>query len=447
MDLINSIPLIGPVLAVVLPFLVVLSVVVAIHELGHLMVGRWCGIKAEVYSIGFGKVLWSRVDKYGTRWQVAALPLGGFVKFVGDMDPASAGRVDDDDLSDHDRAHAFHNAALWRRTLTVLAGPVANFILSLVIFFGLALYSGKLSDDPVITEIGDANPVEIGFQPGDRVLSIADEPIETFGDIIDALSVSNGQPTPAVIVRDGQEMEITTQYILPPRVTDLVPDGAAANVGVQAGDLVHMIDGKRITSARDVSLIGKNLPPNQPIDFVFKREGELLEMTFTPKMIERPDPETGEITLLPTMGIGLGDIGGLRSEIVPVTLLEAAEYGIGQVWRIISTTVVFINEMIFNGADTSQLSGPIGIAKFSGDAAEEGAFALIRLVAFLSTAVGLFNLFPIPVLDGGHLMFYLCEALRGRPVGEAAMKYGTMLGLSLVLLLMVFVTYNDVMKL
>ncbi len=447
MEFINAIPLIGPVLAVVLPFLIVLSIVVAIHELGHLLIGRWCGIKAEVYSVGFGKVLWSREDKYGTRWQVAALPLGGFVKFVGDMDPASAGRVDDGDLSDHDRAHAFHNAALWRRTLTVLAGPVANFILSLIIFFGLALYSGKLSDDPVIMEIGDANPAEVGFEPGDRVLSVGGKSIETFGDVIQELSVSNGEPTPAVVVRDGDQVEITTQYILPPRVTSLTVDGAAANAGVQTGDLVREINGQRIASGRDVSLIGKRLPPEAPVDFVFERNGELLEMTFTPKLIEREDPETGELKLLPTMGIGLGDIGGLRSEIISVTLLEAAEYGAVQVWRIISTTILFINEMIFHGADTSQLSGPIGIAKFSGDAAEEGAFALIRLVAFLSTAVGLFNLFPIPILDGGHLMFYMAEALRGRPVGETAMKYGTMVGLSLVLLLMVFVTYNDVMKL
>ena len=131
--------LIGPVLGWVIPFVVVLSVVVAIHELGHLMVGRWCGIRAEVYSIGFGKVLWSRMDRHGTVWQVALLPFGGYVKFLGDMDPASAGQVDDSELAPQDRAYAFHNAALWKRALTVLAGPVANFILSIIIIFGLAL--------------------------------------------------------------------------------------------------------------------------------------------------------------------------------------------------------------------------------------------------------------------------------------------------------------------
>ncbi|MEM1161182.1 MAG: site-2 protease family protein, partial [Pseudomonadota bacterium] len=138
MDLLQSIPLIGPLLGWVLPFLIVLSIVVAIHELGHLMVGRWCGIKAEVYSIGFGKVIWSRADKHGTVWQIAVLPLGGYVKFLGDMDPASAGQVDDSEIPPEERRHAFHNAALWKRTLTVLAGPVANFILSIVVIAGLA---------------------------------------------------------------------------------------------------------------------------------------------------------------------------------------------------------------------------------------------------------------------------------------------------------------------
>ena len=142
MEFVNSIPLIGPVLFWVLPFLVVLSIVVAIHELGHLMVGRWCGIHAEVFSVGFGKVLWSRTDKHGTQWQIAALPLGGYVKFLGDMDPASAGQVDDSQLSESDRHRAFHNAALWKRAATVVAGPVANFILSFAIFFGLALHIG-----------------------------------------------------------------------------------------------------------------------------------------------------------------------------------------------------------------------------------------------------------------------------------------------------------------
>ena len=155
MELLNSIPLIGPILFWVLPFVIVLSIVVAIHELGHLMVGRWCGIKAEVYSIGFGKVLWSRKDKHGTVWQVALLPFGGFVKFLGDMDPASAGQVDDSEMDPAERKHAFHNAALWKRALTVLAGPVANFLLSIIIFFGIALYSGKASDEPVIAELGD----------------------------------------------------------------------------------------------------------------------------------------------------------------------------------------------------------------------------------------------------------------------------------------------------
>ena len=183
MEFLNSIPLIGPVLYWVLPFIVVLSIVVAIHELGHLMVGRLCGIKAETYSIGFGKVLWSRVDKYGTKWQIAALPFGGFVKFLGDMDPASAGHADDDEIPAEDRKHAFHNAPLWARTLTVSAGPVANFILSLIIFFGIAFYIGQASNEPVIDGFSDDKVASAGLEVGDRVLMVGETEIEDFAGV------------------------------------------------------------------------------------------------------------------------------------------------------------------------------------------------------------------------------------------------------------------------
>jgi regulator of sigma E protease len=447
MEFLNAIPIIGPFLAVIIPFILVLSVVVAIHELGHLLVGRWRGIKAEVYSIGFGKVLWSRYDKYGTRWQVAALPLGGFVKFVGDMDPASAGKADDSELTPEDRKQAFHNASLLSRTLTVLAGPVANFILSICIFAGLALHSGKSSEEPVVAAIGETKLEEVGFQPGDRVVQVGDRKIDAFNEIINELSISNGAPTTAVVIRDGVEQEITTRYMLPPRITGVTPDGAAAASGVIPGDIIRKIGDDDINSSRDVQLAVADLPHNEEITFTLEREDELVEIAFTPKLVERAHPRTGEIQKIPFLGIRMQELGGLTAENVPVSFLEAGEYGVHQVWRIIRDTVVFVNEMLFNGASTDQLSGPIGIAKFSGDAAEQGFVALIGLVAFLSTAVGLFNLFPIPILDGGHLMFYFFEMLRGRPVGEIWMRYGTMLGLSLVLLLMVFVTYNDFMKL
>ena len=443
MDLLSSIPLIGPVLFWVLPFVIVLSIVVAIHELGHLMVGRWCGIRAEVYSIGFGKVLWSRTDKHGTVWQVAALPFGGFVKFLGDMDPASAGQVDDSELTADERKHAFHNAALWRRAATVVAGPVANFILSILIFFGIALYMGKASEEPVIAELGDLNNAEIALLPGDRVLRVGDTDTETFANVVVALTRTNGVPTPVRIERDGQQITVESIYAIPALITSMRADGEALSAGMRPGDLVTAIDGVEILTARQLQLTIADAEHNKPVTFTVDRNGEILDITFTPRLQQRPHPETGKEQLVPTMGVGLPNYGGLVPQTVSAGVLEAAEAAVWRVWQIISDTLTYIDRMLFHGADTSHLSGPIGIAKHSSNAASQGLLTLIQFTAFVSTAIGLMNLFPLPVLDGGHLVFYAIEALRGKPTHRKIVEYGSVAGLSLLLLLMVFVTFNN----
>jgi regulator of sigma E protease len=443
MELIGSIPLIGPIVVWVVPFLVVLSIVVAVHELGHLLVGRWCGIKAEVFSIGFGKVLWSRTDRLGTRWQVAALPIGGYVKFLGDMDPASAGKVDDHEIAPGDRRHAFHNAALWRRALTVVAGPVANFMLSLVIFFALGLAGEKPSDEPVIAVIhADRQEDVVGLQAGDRVLSVGGVETATFGDVIEALSRTNGAPTELVVERDGRPVEIEARYASPPIVTGLTADGAAIGAGVRPNDRLLEIGGSAVNSAREVQLAIAELPRDEPVTFTIRRDGEVIDLTFTPKLRERIHPETGELEEIPFLGIAMQDVG-VEPIMLPSTVADAAEYAGLRVWRIVADTVLYIKEMLLHGADTSQLSGPIGIAKHSTDAASQGALQFLFFVGFVSTAIGLLNLFPIPVLDGGHLVFYLAEAIRGKPNNEIVVRYGTMVGLSLLLLLMVYVTFNN----
>lgn len=444
MELLNSIPLIGPVLFSVLPFVVVLSIVVAVHELGHLMVGRWCGIRAEVYSIGFGKVIWSRMDSHGTKWQVALLPFGGYVKFLGDMDPASAGSVDDDELAPEDRKFAFHNAALWKRTLTVLAGPVANFILSIAIFFGIAMYMGKASDAPVVADLGNLATAEIGLAPGDRVLRVGETDIETFADIVNNLTRTNGVPTPVRLERDGREQTVTVRYAIPALIADARADGVALAAGMRPGDTVIAVNGTEIISARQLQLFVADVAPDTPVTFTVQRsEDEVLDITFTPDLVNRAHPETGVVGPVPTMGVVLPSGGGLVPETVSATVGEAGEAAVMRVWRVVSDTVVYIREMLFAGATTSHLSGPIGIAKHSSNAASQGVIYLIQFVAFVSTAIGLFNLFPIPVLDGGHLVFYLIEAIRGRPTNGAIVRYGSVAGLSLLLLLMVFVTFNN----
>ncbi|MEM9060145.1 MAG: RIP metalloprotease RseP [Pseudomonadota bacterium] len=442
MDLISSIPVIGPFLLAAIPFIICLSIVVAIHELGHLMVGRWCGIKAEVFSVGFGRVLYSRRDRHGTVWQLALLPLGGFVKFVGDMDPSSSRRASDEDVAPEDRPHAFHNAALWRRTLTVLAGPVANFLLSIIIFFTIALLTPKGSDEPVI---GTIDPEIVGlsdFREGDRVLSVNGTETPDFPSVFSEMIRTNGELSTAQVLRDGAEMDVEFRYLTRPRVTNVSSDGAAIAAGIVPGDMILAVNDVEIASSRHLILLGVDLEVGKDITVRVDRDGDIREFTFAPRFVERPHPETGEIIPLPTMGVQLGELNILPLE-ESRSFGEAAISSVDSVVRIITDSLNYIEQMLFKGATTDHLSGPIGIAKHSANAASGGWLTFVHFIAFISTAIGLMNLFPIPVLDGGHLMFYAAEAVRGRPANEHIVRYGTVAGLSLLLLLMVFVTFNN----
>ena len=375
------------------------------------------------------------------------MPLGGYVRFVGDMDPASAGSADDDDLTPEERRLAFHNASLLARTLTVMAGPFANFLLSMLIFAGIILALGQPSNDPVIGPMSAEAVQDVGLEPGDRVLSIAGIEVNNFSDIINILNPTNGEPQSAIVERGGETRQITVRYRPAPRITQIVPGMPAARAGLLGGDVILSVDGEPINSFRDLQLITAAKPPGAEMEVEVRRDGELRVFRLVPELVEREHPSTGEIVLLPTMGINSSEFAGVAPVSEAVSIPRALQGGVTGTWRIISGTMIYISDMIFKGADTSQLGGPIRIAEISGDAAEQGFSSLIWLIAVLSTSIGLINLFPIPILDGGHLMFYAVELVRGRPVGEAWMKVGTMVGLSLVLLLMVFATYNDLVRL
>ncbi|MDH3667395.1 MAG: RIP metalloprotease RseP [Paracoccaceae bacterium] len=447
MDLLATLQPVANLVTTVLSFLVVLTVVVFVHEFGHYIVGRWCGIRAQVFSVGFGRALYSRTDKHGTKWQVAVLPLGGFVKFVGDMDPASAGRAEDDSLTPEEHAASFHNAGLLARTLTVFAGPMANFLLSVVIFAAIVLPLEQGSSEPVIGEITEKAGAEVGFEAGDRVISIAGEPTEEFKDLVDILTKRDSEYLPATVERDGAEQQITVFFHQPAEVLSVTPGMPAEGAGMQRGDVIVEIDGEPIPTFRALQLATSVKSHGTEMEVVVDRAGERVAMSFVPDLIRREHPTTGEQVLLPTMGISSSVFGGIEPAKEPVPVHRALWIGVQETWRVISGTLSYIGDMIFEGADTSQLGGPIRIAEISGDAAEQGFSSVVWLIAVLSTSIGLINLFPIPILDGGHLLFYAIEFIRGRPVGETWMKVSTMIGLSLVLLLMVFATYNDIVRL
>ncbi len=362
------------VLGYLLPFLFVLTVVVFFHELGHFLVGRWCGVDVKTFSIGFGRELFGFNDRHGTRWRFALIPLGGYVKFSGDADASSA----PDDaavtrMSAQERARSFPAQSLAERAAIVAAGPIANFLLAILIFAGSAFFFGK--------------------------------------------------------------------QVLIPRVDAVVAGSAAEKAGLKAGDIVIAIDGQKIASFSDMQRI-VSIRPEERLEVSIERDGGTVTVPVTPTLTEMK-------TQLGTQRIG---VIGVKASPRPEDwktqrfgLLDSAKTGFVETWFVVTRTYDYIAKLVVGRESTDQLSGPIRIAQVSGIVASNGGLlGLINLAAILSVSIGLMNLVPVPMLDGGHLLFYLYEALRGRPLSPRAQEIGFRLGLALVLMLMLFVTWNDI---
>jgi regulator of sigma E protease len=357
----------------VVPFLFVLTIVVFFHELGHFLIARWCGVRVLTFSIGFGPELFGFNDRHGTRWKVSAIPLGGYVKFFGDDNAAS---VPDSEtishMSEAERRESFFFKPVIRRAAIVAAGPVANFILAIVIFAGVFTFYGKQATPARVDTVQPASAAEAaGFKPGDLIVTINGRKIDTFTDMQRVVSTNAGELLDIEVDRGGQHNLIKA----------------------------------------------------------------------TPKLTEMKD-NFGNVHRLGVLGIT-----GAREPPVPVDPLTAVKLGVEETWFVIDRTLSYIGGVVSGRESADQLGGPIRIAQVSGQVATAGFVALIHLAAVLSISIGLLNLFPIPLLDGGHLLFYAIEAVRGRPLSDRAQEYGFRFGLAVVLLLMIFATYNDLLHL
>lgn len=440
MDLIAQIPLIGTLVTVVLPFLVVLGIVVFVHEFGHYIVGRWCGIHAEVFSIGFGKELAHWIDRRGTRWRLGALPLGGYVKFLGDSDPASA-RPDSaavQALPPEARGRAFPTAALWRRAATVAAGPAANFLLSIVIFGGMALALGVASDRPVVGEVVENEVFSTPLQPGDEIVSVGGVEVTDFASVFDAFGEEAHETYEVVVRRDGAEIVLDSPPLVPPMVGGVSPGGPADKAGLLPGDVIRGVNGQPIRTFGELQDAVRH--GGETLTLSVETDGVLHEVTLEPILNPAPTADGG-VEMRPLIGVTAMALAGPEAR-TPGPI-EAVAHGARRTWSVIDGSLSYIAAMIGGEADASSLGGPIRIASMSGDAAEAGLASFLGMIGLISASIGMINLFPIPVLDGGHLVFYAIEALRGRPLGDRFVEAATGLGLGIVILLMVFVTYND----
>ncbi|QUJ77576.1 RIP metalloprotease RseP [Sulfitobacter albidus] len=446
MDFVSLIPQFGGFIWTMVAFIVALSVIVAIHEYGHYIVGRWCGIKADVFSLGFGPVLFSRFDKHGTKWQVAALPFGGYVKFAGDANAASgkdSGAMDEASVDPVRLRATMHGAPLWARALTVAAGPVFNFVLSILVFAGIALSLGSVRDPLTVEAIKPMPNAVEGLQQGDIVREIAGRPVPSRDPIEAYLEYMDSLPLEPVldytVERDGAEVTVPGPYPQPALVGGVGPETAAMEAGLQQGDVITAIDGRDVFAFQQLKDAVEG-GGGAPLLLDVWRAGETLKFTLVPKSTDEPQPDGSFVNVL---RIGISSDSAITAATETPGIGEALSRGVAGMWRIIKGSISGMWHMLTGAISTCNMSGPVGIAKVSGAMASQGTASFINFIAVLSTAVGLLNLFPIPALDGGHLTFYAYEAVRGKPPSDKALNVLMAIGVSLVLALMIFALGND----
>jgi regulator of sigma E protease len=362
-----------------LSFVVVLTVIVFVHEFGHYIVARLCGVKIETFSIGFGRELFGFNDRAGTRWKFSLWPLGGYVKMFGDAGAASTADVDKiEAMNEAERKVSFHFQALWKKALIVAAGPMANFLLTIAVFTFFIFTTGLASTKPV--------------------------------------------------------------------VGDVLKDSPAAEAGLQKGDLILTLDGKKMRRFDDISsVMATSL--GEPVTLEVKREGSIFSLVITPRIFEEKDM-LGNPVKRPIIGISSQKI--TYHEVgIGTALLEA----IKRTYGLCVASLKVLGQMISGERSAEDLKGPLGIAKLSGEATQQGETlsetlrTVLWFIALLSANLGLINLFPIPLLDGGHLAFYAVEAVRGRPMAERFQEMGYRVGIVFIATLMVFTLFNDLRQL
>lgn len=452
MEVLHLASTIGWLLILIGGFILTLWIIIAIHELGHHLAARWCGIHSEVFSIGMGPSLWERRDRNGTLWRFGAYPIGGFVKFRGDADIASsAARGGEADAA----ADSFPGASLKARAITVTAGPLANFILAILVLAILALMQGVSSQSNVIGEASELpseplpqqssalTPSDIErydqLREGDHVLSIDGHPINDG----DGLSAAIDELAPAVmaeyqVMRDGEEIDFVGPHPDLPVVTRVLPTMPAREAGLQEGDLLIRIDDTDLKTMKDIREILAETR-DASVMLTFWRDGDVRNLSITPALQDHADEDSFETRW------SLGVSGGTHFHVKRETpgLFEAIGIGMSQTWDVTTTTLSAIKHMITGAISTCNIAGPIGVAELSTSMTSDGIESFLYFLAVLSIAVGIFNLLPIPVLDGGHLLFHLWEGVKGTPPTERVAAIMTQAGLFLVIGFMIFALLHD----
>ena len=446
----------------VLAFLVTVGVLVVFHELGHYAVARLCGVKILKFSVGFGRTLWSR--RYGpdqTEWVLAAIPLGGYVKMLDEREA---------DVAPHERDRAFNRQGVWRRIAIVIAGPVANFLLAIVLFWALFVV-GMPGDKPVLSEPAKNTPAALaGISDGDTIVAIGGDPVLTWNDVnwrvlkeavnrnrvqveIEGASGGRGYRTLDLTGTTSEDVDGTLLTRLglrpyvphsPPVLGTVLPKRSGERAGLREGDRVISVDARPVKTWVEFTALVR-ASPEKALRLEVERRGTRLEVTAT------PDAEGKGKARYGMLGVSAGE--ELRREMertrtrVSYDAFTAIPKAAYKVWDLSIFSLKLLGRMIMGDVSWKNLSGPITIADYAGQSAQAGWVTFITFLAFVSVSLGVLNLLPIPLLDGGHLVYYFAEIVKGSPVSERTMEIGQRVGLALLIGLTFFAFYNDINRL
>lgn len=448
------------ILTTIFAFLLVLGPLVLIHELGHYLVGRLFGVKADAFSIGFGKELAGWTDKRGTRWKLSALPLGGYVQFAGDMNPTSAPKSDDVRLSAQERAQTFHSKPLWQRALIVFAGPLTNLLLCVAIFAAFYGIGGNMIADPEISGFSENSPAQkAGLRIGDRIVAIDGEKVKSAQEVPNLAAFYPGKTLPVAVQRNGQtvvlpvalaSVELEDRFgnkakigdlgveLLPARVGGFYGDSSAEKAGLKAGDRIISVAGTQVDGFADIPRL---IRPNagRTLDIKVLRDGSVLTVP-VPIGVGQAVDEQGRVQ-------SVGQIGVVPGRLEYPGPLRAIALGYERSMSAVGDIVRGLKQIVTGDRSVRELGGPIKIAQYSGQTFTLGWEAFVEFAALISINLAFINLLPIPGLDGGHLAFYAAELVRRRPLGARSQEWAIKTGVALVLALMVFVTVNDLASL
>jgi regulator of sigma E protease len=440
-------------------FVLVLTLLVFVHEFGHYWVARRFGIHAEVFSIGFGPELVGWTDRNGTRWKVSAIPLGGYVKFLGDTDAASATH-DGQTLPPEDRRRAFFTQPLYARAAVVLGGPAANLIFAVLLLTGVFYAAGEPYSPAIVAVQAEGPAARAGLHTGDEVVRLVGKRIDRYEDIQDAQFLYWAKPMAIEYRRDGKLMtsEIPPQFcertdkygntmrygelgldqLIRPVVGGFTPNSPAEAAGLKVGDRLEAIDGKPVTHFTLIpELIGDKA--GHPVTLKYNREGRDYTTSLVPEADKVTDC-TGKEKMVGRLRIRPAAVTEFRNH----DILGAMGAGVRQVWSMTTMFYTSMAQIVTAARPVDELGGPIRIAKAAGEASYGGWVGILQLVIALSVVLGVFNLLPVPMLDGGHLAMYLYEAVRGQPLGLKAQEVGLKIGFALVIGMALIATFNDI---